>query len=231
MPLTTILGAIRPLSNILDGKIRLRPGRTMEFQYCTLISRSVWLQLTQWPSFSEYGCKDNGRTFEEVASLYSTKMAGVFSGGLAYEYSLEETGYGVVQIKPDKTVVELEGFNLLANALKNTPDPEGNGGYKEQGVASQCPKPSKWWIPKNSSLPRLPGIANSYFQNGAGAPRGNEGAPKCSHWCGKNSTGLESEEGTNGGDGGTKNVAKNHAVARGVNVLGVIAGCIALAFL
>lgn len=63
--------------------------------------------MTLYLSFSEYGCKENDRTFKEVASLYSTKTTGVFSRGLAYEYSLEANGFGVVKIKPDNSVQEL----------------------------------------------------------------------------------------------------------------------------
>jgi hypothetical protein len=126
-------------------------------------------------------------------------MTGVFSGGLAYEYSQEANGFGVVSIKSDGSLVELEGFPLLAKALKNTPTPEGNGGFKEQGGASDCPKPATYWLPKNNSLPRLPGIANSYFKNGAGTPRGNEGGPKCSQWCGKASTGFEASGSSDAG--------------------------------
>jgi 1,3-beta-glucanosyltransferase GAS5 len=181
-------------------------------------------------SFSEYGCKDSGRTFEEVATLYSTKMTGVFSGGLAYEYSLEQNGFGVVQIKPDGSVVELEGFPLLAKALRNNPMPEGNGGYKDQGGVSECPNPSKWWLPKNSSLPRLPGVTESYFKNGAGEAKGNKGTPKCSHWCGRNSTGLESPDSPNASGAGTSKKPKSNANSlRTADMLGIAAGFVVLA--
>jgi 1,3-beta-glucanosyltransferase GAS5 len=152
-------------------------------------------------SFSEYGCKENGRTFEEVASLYSTQMSAVFSGGLAYEYSLEDNGFGVVKIQPDGSVKELEGFPLLAKQLKSNPDPPGDGGYKAQGSTSDCPKQAKFWLPQNSSLPLVPGTAASFFKKGAGAPRGLDGTPKCSHWCGARSAGLESKDGSKSGDG------------------------------
>ncbi|KAI5283262.1 beta-glucanosyltransferase, partial [Ascosphaera aggregata] len=46
---------------------------------------------------SEYGCNTNTRKFEEVAALYSTKMTGVYSGGLVYEYSQEDSNYGLVE--------------------------------------------------------------------------------------------------------------------------------------
>ena len=149
-----------------------------------------------------------------------------------YKYSLEANSFGVVKIKPDGSVAELEGFPLLAKALSSNPEPQGNGGYKEQGGANDCPKPGKWWLPKNSSLPRLPGATESYFRNGAGSPRGIEGTPKCSHWCGKNSTGLESQDVPDVGAVGNSKAKKNQANSLRVpDMLGIITGSIVLTFL
>jgi hypothetical protein len=157
-------------------------------------------------------------------------MTGVFSGGLAYECSLEQNGFGVVMIKPDGSVVELEEFPLLAKALRSNPMPEGNGGYKEQGGINECPKPSKWWLPKNSSLPRLPGVAESCFKNGAGEAKGNKGTPKCSHWCGKNSTGLESLDNPDAGGVGTSKKPKSSTnTLRTADMLGIAVGFVVLA--
>jgi hypothetical protein len=136
-------------------------------------------------------------------------MTGVFSGGLAYEYSLEVNGFGMVKLNPNGSVIELEEFSLLAKAYHNSPDPEGDGGYKQQSSISQCPKSGKWWIPKNDSLPIIPGVAETYFQNGAGTAKGNTGIPKCSHWCGKNSTGLT------GGQDGKSSPSKSAASSFG----------------
>jgi Glucanosyltransferase len=38
------------------------------------------------------------RTFQEVGAIYSSQMTGVFSGGLAYEFTEEPNNYGLVQI-------------------------------------------------------------------------------------------------------------------------------------
>ena len=46
---------------------------------------------------SEFGCNTHKRTFEEIATLYSDQMTSVYSGGLVYEYSDEESNYGLVQ--------------------------------------------------------------------------------------------------------------------------------------
>jgi hypothetical protein len=40
---------------------------------------------------SEFGCITNTRQWGEIAALYSTNMTGVYSGGLAYEYTVEPT--------------------------------------------------------------------------------------------------------------------------------------------
>lgn len=138
-------------------------------------------------------------------------MTAVFSGGLAFEYSQENNGFGVVTINQDGSLNELEGFSLLAKALSNTPNPEGNGGYKETGGASQCPQAGQWWLPKNKSLPIIPGEASSYFQNGAGMPKGNQGAPKCSQWCGKQSSGFETPDKQTQGTAKGSKTGKNDA--------------------
>jgi 1,3-beta-glucanosyltransferase GAS5 len=162
-------------------------------------------------------------------------MSAVFSGGLAYEYSLEANRFGVVKIQPDGSVVELEGFPLLAKQLKNNPDPAGDGGYKSQGGASDCPKSGQFWLPRNASLPIIPGNAASYYKNGAGSPRGLDGTPKCSHWCGKSSAGLESQDGSdpdgsNGQSTGGK-AGKSEGSLRTTGMLGIATALVALIFL
>lgn len=55
--------------------------------------------------FSEYGCNEVlPRTFDEVPAIYGTEMRPVLSGGLVYEYSQEESNYGLVEIEPDGSV-------------------------------------------------------------------------------------------------------------------------------
>ncbi|KAK2597990.1 Glycolipid anchored surface protein 4 precursor [Conoideocrella luteorostrata] len=49
--------------------------------------------------FSEYGCiKPAPRYWNETRTMYGNKMAPVFSGGVVYEWTMEDNGYGLVSI-------------------------------------------------------------------------------------------------------------------------------------
>ncbi|KAF2014982.1 glycoside hydrolase family 72 protein [Aaosphaeria arxii CBS 175.79] len=122
-------------------------------------------------SLSEYGCNTNKREFNEVKSLYSTDMTGVYSGGIVYEYSEEGSKYGLVKIDGD-SVTEKDDFTALKKAFAGTQSPSGDGGYKSEGKASKCPAKSKTWDigMDDDKLPALP--------EGAQAFMGKEGAGK-----------------------------------------------------
>lgn len=126
---------------------------------------------------SEYGCNKNTRKFEEVASLYSTNMTSVYSGGLVYEYSQEDSNYGLVEISGD-SVTERSDFTALKSAFANTKNPTGDGGYKSSGGASTCPTESNTWdvTMKDNELPALPSGASSLMQKGAGTGPGLTGS-------------------------------------------------------
>jgi len=77
---------------------------------------------TDWPiavMFSEYGCNvPRTRYFDEVISLYSTNMTGVFSGGLVYEYSNETNDYGLVVVNyASNTITPLSDWTNYKNKL------------------------------------------------------------------------------------------------------------------
>jgi hypothetical protein len=130
-------------------------------------------------SLSEYGCIKGTRKFEEVKSLYSTDMTGVYSGGLVYEYSEEGTKYGLVTISTDgKSVDEGSDFAALKSAFAGTSAPTGDGGYRSTGSASECPSKSSTWNVTISSdqLPKFPDDASDYLKNGAGDGVGLKGA-------------------------------------------------------
>ena len=103
----------------------------------------------------------------EVETLFSEKMTGVFSGGIAYEYSLEPNEYGIVDIKGD-SVEELEDFESLKEAYEGVELPSGNGGATDGGEASQCPPPSDTWDVEGETLPAVPEPALAMFEDGAG---------------------------------------------------------------
>jgi hypothetical protein len=112
------------------------------------------------PSLSEYGCNTNKREWEEVTSLYSTDMTPVYSGGLVYEYSMEESKYGLVTLS-GSTVTPLADFTALQTAFKNTANPSGDGGYNSTGGASNCPAQSANWDVASNDLPAIPVAAKA----------------------------------------------------------------------
>jgi hypothetical protein len=127
-------------------------------------------------SLSEFGCNKNTRQFNEVASLYSSDMTAVYSGGLVYEYSQEESKYGLVTLSGG-SVTELDDFKVLKAAYAKTPAPTGDGGYKSSGAASQCPTKSSTWNVTISAnqLPAFPKDAQTYLKSGSGAGPGLKG--------------------------------------------------------
>lgn len=103
-------------------------------------------------------------------------MTKSYSGGLVYEYSQEESKYGLVEIDGNN-VNELPDFTALKSAFAGTPNPTGDGGYLSNGQASQCPSQSKTWdvTLKSNELPSLPDGAKDFFTKGAGDGPGLKG--------------------------------------------------------
>ncbi|BFZ59567.1 Glycolipid anchored surface protein 4 precursor [Saitoella coloradoensis] len=73
--------------------------------------------------FSEYGCIEvTPRIFQEVDALYTENMTTVFSGGLIYEFSMEENGYGIVEIDhDDESVTLLADYEALRTRYAAVP--------------------------------------------------------------------------------------------------------------
>ncbi|KAJ4376171.1 1,3-beta-glucanosyltransferase [Neocucurbitaria cava] len=126
---------------------------------------------------SEYGCNKNTRKFEEVASLYGTDMTGVYSGGLVYEYSQEDSNYGLVELD-GSSVTERSDYTALKTAYAGTKNPTGDGGYKSSGSASECPSESSTWnvTMATDKLPAIPDGASDLFKNGCGDGPGLKGS-------------------------------------------------------
>jgi hypothetical protein len=173
------------------------------------ISNSSLAYLTRF-SLSEYGCNTNTRKFEEVASLYSTNMTGVYSGGLVYEYAQETSNYGLVSISGND-VTELPDFDALQTAYTATPNPSGDGGYSASGSASQCPPMQEpEWAVGTTLLPPLPADAQKYFTSGAGT------APGLSSKTGSQNSGTTfAFSAASGGSAGTTNGAFNGTAVNG----------------
>ena len=117
---------------------------------------------------SEYGCIKPDRQFKEVASLFSSDMSAVYSGGLAYEYSEEGTNYGLVKIQNGK-VEEAGDFKDLQTALDGVKDFSGDGGYNPDKITSECPqRNAPDWDVEIEALPATPEKAKAYMKDGAG---------------------------------------------------------------
>ncbi|VUC28610.1 unnamed protein product [Clonostachys rosea] len=63
--------------------------------------------------FSEYGCiETKERWWNETKSIYGPDMYDTFSGGVVYEWTLEENGYGLVKIDDSQTTLQAD-YNRL----------------------------------------------------------------------------------------------------------------------
>lgn len=167
---------------------------------------------------SEYGCNTNTRKFEEVSALYSTKMTGVYSGGLVYEYSEESSHYGLVEISGD-SVKELPDYDALKTAFQKTDNPTGDGQYNSTGGASGCPaKNAPNWDVDGDALPAIPSPAKKYLTGGAGKGEGFSG--KGSQNSGTQSTataspGSGSGSGSSSSSGGSSTSTHTNAASAG----------------
>jgi 1,3-beta-glucanosyltransferase GAS5 len=106
---------------------------------------------------SEYGCNTHTRTFEELSALMNTdQMTSVYSGGLMYEYSKEDSGYGIAGLNGN-TVDEQPEFSAFQEALSKYPTPTGNGGAAASTHSAACPTmDADWQVDPNDALPLMP---------------------------------------------------------------------------
>jgi hypothetical protein len=127
---------------------------------------------------SEWGCITNGRDFSEMEALMSPEMTPVYSGGLMYEYSMEENNYGVVELDGGN-VERLDEFEAMVEAFRNFPAPSGNGGASSEHSSSECPPTDDglWDLGDwgSSALPAMPAEAERYMTEGAGDGPGLNG--------------------------------------------------------
>lgn len=135
---------------------------------------------------SEFGCITNVREWNEIEALYSENMTIAYSGGLAYEYTLEANGYGLVEEDGSGNVVPNEDFDRLKAAYVATPNPSGDGGARTETTIPECPAETDEWHVSTTLLPAMPEGAEKYFDEGAGTGPGLEG--EGSQWAGTPST-------------------------------------------
>jgi hypothetical protein len=106
--------------------------------------------------------------------MMSDEMTGVYSGGLMYEYSLEDNKFGIVKIKNGKVDHEDE-FDMFKAALKKYPMPTGDGGASKKSHAVDCPAKSDNWQVDPKMIPEMPEEAQKYMKSGAGDGPGLDG--------------------------------------------------------
>lgn len=155
---------------------------------------------------AEFGCITNKRDWGEIAALFDKNMTSVYSGGLAYEFTVEPNGYGIVEVDGD-TIKPNEDFDRLAAAFKKTPNPTGDGGYSPNVTASKCPSFGPDWAVPDDNIPAMPELAQKYMKDGAGQGPGIGKDVTPSQWGGESySPGWVAPDGSAAvfnGNGGT----------------------------
>ncbi|KAK3499528.1 Glucanosyltransferase-domain-containing protein [Neurospora hispaniola] len=124
---------------------------------------------------SEYGCITHTRDFAEIGALMSDKMTSVYSGGLMYEYAVEENGYGIAKLGPGSKVEEKPEFANFAKAMSKYPVPTGDGGFTSTTKAAACPTKDSNWLVDSTLLPAIPDGAKKFMKDGAGTGPGLNG--------------------------------------------------------
>ncbi|KAI1110585.1 family 72 glycoside hydrolase [Nemania sp. NC0429] len=99
--------------------------------------------------FAEYGCNTvggaEGRLWDDTTALYSDKMTGVFSGGIAYMFHEEENDYGVVKVTGD-TAKTMKNYDVLRSKLAAVePSSTAMSAYKPTNSPAACPGISENW--------------------------------------------------------------------------------------
>ncbi|EMR71814.1 putative glycoside hydrolase family 72 protein [Eutypa lata UCREL1] len=166
---------------------------------------------------SEWGCITNGRDFSEMEALMSDDMTPVYSGGLMYEYSLEDNDFGIVKIDGD-SIDEQPEFAKMASAFSKYAAPTGDGGFTSTTNSVACPTTDDTWDLGDwgsSALPALPTDAERFMTEGAGDGPGLNGP-------GSQDSGTEEHE-TAGASAGspTATAASSATDSEGASVRGV----------
>lgn len=131
--------------------------------------------------FSEFGCNEvTPRLFEEIGTIYSNDMIGVFSGGLVYEFSQEPNNYGLVEIDQYGNVELLQDFESLKNQYATTDVPNGRqvaelynrDGKKQKLGAQAIPECDEEYDNLDISKTVDEGIAEDLIKEGVDSKKG-----------------------------------------------------------
>lgn len=167
----------------------------------------------------------------------SDEMTSVYSGGLMYEYSVEDNKYGIVTIKGDDVSHGVE-YQNFKKALSKYPTPTGSGGAAKTTHSVDCPSSNANWQIKSNAIPDIPQEAEKYMKDGAGSgpglkgsgsqTAGDSGTAEASGTSGEASPTASSQQGNNGGDDDDSAAVSMRAV--GLGPMYVTAGALALSF-
>ncbi|CRK42257.1 hypothetical protein BN1708_008718 [Verticillium longisporum] len=118
--------------------------------------------------------RKGARPFNEIESLMHSNMTGVYSGGLMFEYTMEENNFGIIEVKNGK-VEELPEFANFASALSKWPMPTAATALHSTTHGVACPTSASLWEVNESLLPKMPQAAEKYMDDGAGTGPGLDG--------------------------------------------------------
>ncbi|OAA70328.1 1,3-beta-glucanosyltransferase Gel1 [Cordyceps fumosorosea ARSEF 2679] len=165
---------------------------------------------------SEYGCnKNTPRKFDEVKAMMSKEMTGVYSGGIMYEYSYEESKYGIVDLDGSKGQGKVtkhgDGaeYDNFKKSLQANTAPSGDGGASLTSHDKPCPAKSADWNVDPKLLPEMPTQAQKYMKEGAGKGPGLTGSGSQT----AGDSGLSTKNVTVDGSGSTTTGSKDNAGA------------------
>ncbi|KAI3632910.1 hypothetical protein MIR68_008985 [Amoeboaphelidium protococcarum] len=125
--------------------------------------------------FTEFGCNVvQPRTFSEVPAIYSDEMMAVFSGGIVYEYTQENNGYGLAEKAEDGAVSKLPDFDNFVSEMNKV---SFNVPQVKFSASESCTLPSvnEHWILLSADLPPVPQqeVCQCLFQSSQCTYNGN----------------------------------------------------------
>lgn len=94
-----------------------------------------------------------------------TNMTGVYSGGLMYEYSVEENEFGIVELDGNKQEIKSgREYDNLKSAMSAYPSPTSNHPAESTTHAVECPSSNnRDWQVNPTLLPAMPKEAEKFF--------------------------------------------------------------------